>query len=267
MKFKIDQDYHIHTYLSSCSNDPEQNLKNIINAEKENGIKDICITDHFWDENVEGASGWYQPQNFTHISKIKPIPEIDGIKVRFGCETDMDKFFTVGVSKEKFDEFEFIIVPTTHLHMVNFTLTAEDAKSNKRRAELWVERFEKLMELDLPFHKIGLAHPACSLMAPRTREDYLEVLSLISDEDMERLFSKAAKLKMGIEINSYDMKFHEKDTDAVLRMFKIAKNSGCKFYLGSDAHHMDSFCEAIPYYERVIDILNLTEDDKFKLPD
>ena len=36
-----------------------------------------------------------------------------------------------------------------------------------------------------------------------------------------------------------DMKFDEKDTDAVLRMFRIAKNAGCKFYLGSDAHHPD----------------------------
>ncbi|MBP3370026.1 MAG: PHP domain-containing protein [Clostridia bacterium] len=56
MKYAIDHDYHIHSMLSSCSNDPEQSTERILQYAKENGLKKICITDHFWDERVDGAS-------------------------------------------------------------------------------------------------------------------------------------------------------------------------------------------------------------------
>ena len=59
MKFNFDHDYHIHSYLSNCSNDPNQNPKNILEYAKQNNLSELCITDHFWDENVDGASNWY----------------------------------------------------------------------------------------------------------------------------------------------------------------------------------------------------------------
>ena len=111
MKFTIDHDCHIHSMLSSCSNDPAQSTERILQYAKDNGLKKICITDHFWDERVEGASDWYAPQNFAHISRAKPLPTADGIEFLFGCETDMDKFFTVGVSKERYNDFDFVIIP------------------------------------------------------------------------------------------------------------------------------------------------------------
>ena len=182
----------------------------------------------------------------------------------FGCESDFDKIFRVGVSKERLDKFDFIVIPTTHLHMPGFTI--EDRKySMEERAVLWVERFEKLLELDLPWHKVGIAHLACPLLAWSTKEDYLYALSLISSEDMYRLFKKAAGLGVGIEINAYDMNFDEADTDAVLRMFRIAKECGCKFYLGSDSHNPQGFVPVMDYFNRAIDLLNLTEDDKFHI--
>ena len=196
MKYKFDHDYHIHSFLSSCSGDPEQTKENILEYAKKNGLKRICITDHYWDSSVEGASKWYMPQNFEHISEVKPLPSADGIEFLFGCETDFDKFLTVGLPKWRFDDFDFVIIPTTHLHMKDFTITEEDQASNERIAELWVERFDKLLNMDLPFRKIGIAHLACSLMNKRSRKDYLESLSLISDEDMERVFSKGKSKHM-----------------------------------------------------------------------
>ena len=89
---------------------------------------------------------------------------------------------------------------------------------------------------------------------------------LIAD-DLERLFSKAAKLGCGIELNLFDINFAEIDEDAlsVLRIYKIAKKCGCKFYFGSDAHNPCDFDHAKVFFERAIDLLELTEDDKFRL--
>ena len=265
MKFPIDHDYHIHSQLSSCSRDPEQTTARILQYARENGLSKICLTDHYWDSAVAGASSWYQPQNFDHISQAKPLPQDGKITFLFGCETDMDRFFTLGIPQSRFDDFDFIIIPTTHLHMTDFTLSKEDLQSNERLARLWVERLEALLDKPLPFGKVGVAHLSCSLLNKRSREDYLETLRLISDEDMERLFCKAAHLGCGIELNQSDMSFSNGERDTVLRPFRIAKGCGCKFYLGSDAHHPDTFKRTKEVFERAVSLLDLDENDQFHI--
>lgn len=54
-------------------------------------------------------------------------------------------------------------------------------------------------------------------------------------------------------------------TEALLRIYKTAKIAGCKFYLGSDAHHPKELDAAKGIFERVITLLDLSEDDKFIL--
>ena len=95
MKYIIDNDMHIHSKLSLCSNDPEQTCENILSRAKENGLKTICITDHFWDESVDGASNWYKKQNCQHIAEAKPLPQTEGIRFLFGCETELNANLTI----------------------------------------------------------------------------------------------------------------------------------------------------------------------------
>ena len=149
--------------------------------------------------------------------------------------------------------------------MKGFTITEEDIVSVERKAELWVTRMDALLSQDLPFYKIGIAHPACCLLHKTPREDYLRLLDLIPEEDMVRVFTKAATLGVGIELNRDDMKFTDAEADTVLRMFRIAKRCGCKFYCGSDAHTPEGLDEAPALFERAIDYLELTEDDKFHI--
>lgn len=265
MEFKIDHDYHIHSQLSSCSRDPEQTPDRILQCAKENGLSRICLTDHYWDSAVDGASQWYRPQDFDHIAKAMPLPQDEEVEFLFGCETDMDKLMTVGIPAARFDEFDFIIIPTTHLHMTGFTISNEDAESNERRAQLWVERLDALLHKSLPFGKIGLAHLVCGLIKRESREEYLNVLSLIPDAEMERLFTMAAELGFGIELNQSDMSFGDDEADVVLRPFRIAKSCGCKFYLGSDAHHPTQFKKSKGVFERAVTLLDLKESDKFHI--
>ena len=80
---------------------------------------------------------------------------------------------------------------------------------------------------------------------------------------MKRLFKKAAQFGVGIELNSSDMNFADEERDIVLKPYIIAKQCGCKFYCGSDAHHPKSLERAKGILERAITLLELTEDDKF----
>lgn len=262
MKYIIDNDLHIHSKISLCSNDPEQTNERILGYAEQNGLKTICLTDHFWDETVSGASNWYSSQDYAHISAAKPLPYSDNIRFLFGCETELNRFLTLGLSAKRFDLFDFIIIPTTHFHMKGYTLSEDEAKNAKSRAKAWVKRLDAVLNMDLPFYKIGIAHLTCHLIAP-TREEFLETLELLPADEMKRLFDKAAKVGAGIELNASCMNFSDDEADIVLRPYKIAKECGCKFYLGSDAHHPNRLDAAKAAFEKAVDMLSLEEEDKF----
>ena len=265
MKYKIDHDYHIHSYLSTCSKDDLQTPENILNYAKKNGLHSICLTDHYWDSEVGGASKWYMPQNYEHISLSLPLPKCKDVDFLFGCEGDMDKNCTIGIPQSRYDSFDFMIIPTTHLHMLGFTIDEQYKTDINEKSKLWVTRLDAVLNSNLPFKKIGIAHPACFLMMKYSRKDYIKLLDSIPDCEIERVFAKAASLGCGIELNYSDMSFSDNETDSVLRMFRWAKNCGCKFYLGSDAHTYTELNMTTDAFERAINILGLTENDKFHI--
>lgn len=269
MKYKVDHDYHIHSQLSLCSADPEQNTKRILEIAENNGFNKICLTDHYWDETVskEGDVGYfadtmYTVQNTEYIKQALPLPQSDKTKFYFGAEIDMDKYFRIGIGEKMLNELDFVVIPTTHLHMDGFTIDEKD-KTREGRARLFVKRFEKLLEAKLPFHKIGLAHITCSLIAP-SWEEHLKVIELIDDKTFSDLFSESAKIGLGIELNAEVAEYVYKDDKEGLRPYFIAKDAGCKFYLGSDAHHNDALLRTKEYFETIVNELDLDEESKFK---
>ncbi len=264
MRYQIDHDLHIHTHLSICSDDEGQNPESILAHAKKNGLKTVCITDHYWDDAVPChtlVNWWYEAQNYAHISQDCPMPKDEEVQVLFGCETDLDSDNKVGIPRERWNDFGFIIISTTHFH--HMCGPEWENPSPLDRARLWVERLEAVLNTPLPFGKVGIAHLACGLIDIHSREGYLETLRLIPTADMERLFTKAAKLGVGIELNFGDMSFAEEEAETVLRMFRIAKACGCKFYFGSDAHTRKAFEGVMEIFERAITLLDLQGSDKF----
>lgn len=110
----------------------------------------------------------------------------------------------------------------------------------EKRAQVWVKRLDYILSLDLPFYKVGIAHLACSIMAPN-HDVYIATLNAIPTDEMD---------------------FKVSDEYAVLRMFRIAKEQGCKVYLGSDVHHPQKFDKAQKVFQNAIDLLGLEESDK-----
>lgn len=260
MRYCFDNDLHIHSQLSRCSKDPEQTPEAILQYAIDNGLKTICLTDHYWDENVPGPSDWYGKQDYTHIAKALPLPQAEGVRFLFGCETELREDLTLGVSPKVYDRFDFIVIPTTHLHMGGFTCRGdEDAEE---RAKLWVSRFDAVLNMELPFYKVGIAHLTCHLLYP---EHSREVLSLLTEDDYAPLFRKASKLGVGIELNLGTSELEEENIELSLLPYRIAKAEGCKFYFGSDAHHPDKFAIEKQNAEMIIDRLGLEESDKFIL--
>lgn len=134
----------------------------------------------------------------------------------------------------------------------------------EQRAKYRLKRLNILLDMDLPFYKIGIAHLTCELI-DKTRKRFLDTINSLGTTDLKNVFEKAAKKGVGIELNGDDMKFTDEEAATVLRPYKIAKDVGCKFYCGSDSHHPKDFVNIKSIFERAIKLLELTEDDKWHI--
>lgn len=260
MRYKADHDFHIHSVLSNCCHDESQTTTAIFRYAISNGYKKICLTNHFWDETVAGASAWYSNQNFTHISSALPLPQADDLQFSFGAETEMDKHFTLAASKENIAKLDFLIVPTTHMHMKGFTIPLT-AVTPKKRAALWLKRLDALLKMNLPWQKTGIAHLTCNHISDAATVH--EVISLIDKDKMYSLFKKCADLGAGIELNFNSFLLTDENRDILLAPYRLAREAGCKFYLGSDAHSANALKSAKDNFENIITLLDLKEADKF----
>ncbi len=267
MNFSIKHDYHIHSQLSVCSGHPEQTTANLLAYAKKNGFREICLTDHFWDERVETPDriDFYARQGLENVKKALPLPTDDAVLFHFGCETDMDKHFHLGIAPETMDEFEFIIVSTTHFNLT--PQIVEDGMTDIHAlADLYVRRMDALLSMDLPFSKMGLAHLNCPLIASELVPPYqkhLEVLDAIDDKTFLELFTCAARVGIGIELNMAYDDYREAQLPSLFRPLHLAKACGCKFYMGGDGHTPEELVGTKRRFEAYASHLQLTEDDRF----
>ena len=260
MRFSVDHDFHIHSFLSRCSGDAAQTPEAMLSYAARFGLKKICVTDHFWDARVPGASAWYRGQDLDHLRSILPLPEGE-IRFCFGAETEMDRSFRLGIAPQTFDAFDFVIIPTTHLQMSGFTI--QEGASEADRARLWVERLDALLKMPLPWRKIGIAHLTTPLIGGNDRTMHLRILERLEEKQIRSLFWRAARAGVGIELNFDSFSYTDGELAVVLRIYRLAKEAGCRFYLGSDAHHPHAFDRAADNFEYIIELLDLQESDKF----
>ena len=263
MRFPVNHDLHCHPGLSFCSNDPEMTPEYILRHAEEAGYDVQCITDHFWSEMIPGANEFYGGQGLAHVSQSLPLPESDKVRFLFGCETEYCGEGKLGIAPEHYDQFSFIIIPPNHFHMEGFT-RSPSCDTKEKVAELFTRRLEELCELDLPWKKVGIAHLTCGLVW--MKGGYPEVFERMDPERLKPVFRKFAQLGAGIELNAdcFLPGWREQE-DAHLKLYRIARDEGCKFYCGSDAHHPANLDIAETMRE-VADALELTDKERYIVP-
>ena len=251
----------MHTYLSRCSNDPDFLPPAIIDKSKANGIKVLGFTDHFWDKTMPGGdNNVYRNQDFNNVNKIHGMmPESsDGIKILFGCETEYYGNGKVGISKETAAKFDYVLVPTNH------DLTAFASENGLitplQFARELTKRFKEVLAFDVA---TGICHPFLPLGFMEIGD---KILNAMSREELNECFSMAKEKGVSIEINSctfasnYDRGTDRFTDDSFMRIFRIAKETGCKFHFGSDAHSIEDI-PRLGEIQKYIDLLGLTDED------
>ncbi len=261
MRYIADHDFHIHSTVSPCCHDENQTPDAILKYAAESGFNKICLTNHLWDEQVKSNAEWHEKQRFSCITSVLPLPENKNTRFLLGAEVDMDFDNIVGISEGRYDVLDFIIVSTTHLHLVGNTVK-EKVQTPEEAARLWLERLKALLQKDLPWYKTGVAHLTCGhIFKNRTPE----VIKCLTEESLYCVFEKCAEKGVGIELNMKTIFSSDEEKDIILKPYYIAKDCGCRFYLGSDSHKTEALKTAKENFENIITLLDLKESDKFEL--
>ena len=252
MRYIVDHDLHNHSLVSPCSRDSRQSKEAIFAYAMTNNYRLVGVSDHLWPDTRE------------HIwTSLQDLPSAENCCMLAGAEVDMDMNGELLLHPEEYEKVDYFILALTHLHLLGcVTDPAKAPLSLQDTADYLKERLNKAFVMDLPFERVGLAH-FTTIPVPKGHT-ISQCLALFSDDEFKSIFSTVAKLGMGVELNFDPQNYDEVTLEQVLRPYRIAKEMGCKFYFGGDAHHPETFCHNRRKFEQIVDLLELTEDHKWE---
>ncbi len=236
---KFNYDVHLHTNLSACASS-EITLQSYLDYAEGLNLTAIGISNHLWDAEISGASKWYAPQNFSHISKIKhemiDIPH--RIPVYFGCEADYTHENKLTVSEATADQLDYILVSHSHTHM-DVIMPKRIFDTEQKHAAYLVNSFLGVVADPLSHRFASIAHP---FSVKGGREGSNAILSRITDQQFRECVLAAKENGIGLEVNiSTIVSSIDGDNfsdSEMLRFFSIAKACGARFTWGSDSHRI-----------------------------
>ncbi|WP_241498735.1 PHP domain-containing protein [Fervidobacterium thailandense] len=204
MRFRIIEDYHIHSNFSPDSN---STVEEIIQVAREKGIGHIIITDHF-----ELAD---QHANEIDVETYRKVMERYSLPV--GVELGWDGIKELNVDTSKFD-----YVLLSH-HFVEEPITQESYKNYLLRILDIMERFDG-------YH--ALAH----LDFPRRYHPSKEPFSLELFDIIAEILNKVIRNGKILEVNMSSFKLYNEPNPS-LEILKLYRSLGGRnIVIGSDAH-------------------------------
>lgn len=267
----ITHDFHVHTALSLCA-EKDATVSGYIDKALELGIKKIGFSDHFWDEKIDcinhnykvraNPDEYYTTQNFPYISRS--VPEIDacrskGVEILFGCEAEYDPFHHgVALTEETAEKLDFVIVPNSHTHMM---MPESFYEPHKKHIDFMINAFDEILASPVSRYITALAHPFEAVCCPYGDEI---LMTEISDDQYKKCFDKAANKNIAIEINGYSYigkNIEEAANMPKTHMLRLAKQCGCRFLFGSDAHSHGGAHVTYATRETIVSVLDLKKED------
>ncbi len=259
---EIDHDLHVHTYLSACCSDPDnQRPAKILARAEELGLKTIGFADHLWVNPDLEPSNWYRPQDESQIARLRAdlAAVSTSTRVLVGCESETIAPGKFGITREMAEQLDFVLLPCNHLHMLDFV---EQPASDRPRdvAEHLLRLFRSAVESGLataiphPFTAPGFMDRFDALVASVSEAEFLDVCGLAAERgvalEITRGFVPPAP---GPDRPSWSL-------ETPLRFLRLARQAGCTFTFGSDAH---CFADvgSVADIRLIVDALDLTRDD------
>ncbi len=256
-------DLHVHTNLSLCA-PRTTTLESYLPYCMENGICQLGVSNHIYKPELLSVRKIDDSPVELALRIRKDIDELSGkypIDLLLGCE--VETFFGQQPTLSKADSrfFDYVLLAPSHIFNLMHEYAHFDLSTPLKVHDLILEQFRRacLIEFDAP---IGICHPLYPISCPWEQE----IVDSFTRDELEECFRLAAERDISIEIHACLMRKGTKlDADGLspsyLRMLSIAKECGCKFHFGSDAHEPAVFDGANSGLELAARRLGITRDD------
>ncbi len=260
-----DHDLHVHTYLSNCCADKVNHTpRNILQRAGESGLNTVGFTDHVWvNPGLPAPSAWYRNQGAGQVDRLRHDLETAGYsgRVLVGCEAETIAPGKFGITPAFADTVDYVLLACNHFHMTEF-VEQPSARTPRAMADHLVKFFSSAV-------RSGLAdvipHPffPCGYL-----ELYDAAIAAISDEEFLEVFGPAKENGVALEITAAFLppsrngfpRETEWRMDTPIRMLTLARQAGCRFTFGSDAHSLNDL-NRLPQLQLFIDAIGLTRSD------
>jgi len=259
----LDCDLHVHTNLSLCAS-PDACIDIYIEQCKRHGIKTMAITNHMWDHTVPGWENgkFYSVQDTEYVFSLRDelnrVNSNGEVKCLFGCESEYSfQSRRPAIRPEIAEQMEVLLVPNSHTHI---TMPKSYYEPHRKHIDFMITAFMDIVQSDVSKYITAIPHPFLAVCCPY--DNHL-LLNEITDDEFKRCFDAAAEKGIALELNPNYIKnktLSEIYEDPILRMFRIGKECGCKFTIGTDAHSSEGQNQYHLLYV-LCSLLNLQEDD------
>jgi len=233
---KVNHDIHVHTYLSACCPDKAgQRPENILRVAEQMALATVGFADHMWLNHDIEPNDWYGPQDENQIVRLREdLSSVStDLRVLVGCEAEMIAPGKFGVTSKFADNLDFVLLSCSHFHMKGFVAQPR-SDSPRDVAQHMLSFFASGVSSGLA---TSIAHP---FMPLGYVQQYDAVIAAISDAAFLDAFGMAAEHGVGLEVSPIFLPPAAAPTrwnpDTPVRFLRLAKEAGCKFTFGTDAH-------------------------------
>ena len=261
----LNHDLHVHTYLSDCCSDKaNQRPDKILALAEAMGVATIGFSDHIWVNPKIAPSGWYRAQDETQTTRLRAdLASVSTtLAVLVGCEADMCAPGMIGMTRSYAETLDFVLLSCSHFHMRDFVVQPRSNSPRDVAAHL------------LAFFRSGvasglatsIAHPflPCGFI-----EQYDAIIAAITDAEFADAFGLAAAHGVAIEATTAFLPPRKPaepawSLETPVRMLSLARQAGCKFTFGTDAH-CPEHQRLLPDLQQLIDAAGITDTDVLSL--
>ena len=264
----LNHDIHVHTYLSACCAEKETHRpSNILKVAEKMGTNTIGFSDHLWVNDSINPGPWYAAQGRNQIEKLsKDLAEIETtVDVLVGCETDMYGPDIFGMTRDFAEKLDFVLLPHSHFHMTEYMRRSHDNSCRGLAADM-LEFFRAAVTSGIA---TSIAHP----FSPCIEMDSWDgIIDSIADAELSDVFALAAEHNVAMEITVGNYPPQKADgsgqtrwsLETPVRFLTLAREAGCKFTLGTDAHSLEKL-ERLPELSGLAEAAGITDDHILRL--
>ncbi|MGA2503176.1 MAG: hypothetical protein ABSG01_03700 [Anaerolineales bacterium] len=213
---------------------------------EEMGIYTIGFSDHLWQNPDITPSDWYRPQDEQRIVQLRHELSLapSNLRVLVGCEADTISPGQFSITRDFAQSLDFTLLSCNHFHLKD--LVQQPPSHNPK------EIAAHMMSFFLSGVRSGIATVIAHPFVPYGYINQFDaIMSELSDTELFDAFCEARELGVGIEITAAylpsrllsrvieenpSLENSVPSTETPIRLLSLAKQAGCKFSFGSDAH-------------------------------